>query len=170
MDIKEYIQNRLEEQRKWYEQKASSNKKLFMNYQKIVITLGALIPVVVGIMSTTQYSEHSGVVSAVISAIIAVVAGLDKLGNPHTNWYNYRATEEILKKEKYLFSFKVGPYTDMDDSEAEKLLVERVERTISTDISNFFSSQQHRHDEKQPPLPPGTTASELPGNGEPALG
>ncbi len=145
MNIQEYIENRLEAQRSWYEKKANMNKVSFMNYQKIIIILGALIPV--NVILFTQFpdsiKEFEGLINALISCVIAIVAGLDKLSQPQTNWYNYRANEEVLKKEKYLFEFKAGPYREVDDErEMKRLLVERVESIISADISRFVQTQK----------------------------
>ena len=145
MNIQEYIENRLESQRSWYEKKANINKVSFMNYQKIIIILGALIPVNVILFTllpeTIQGFE--GLVNALISCVIAIVAGLDKLNQPQTNWYNYRANEEVLKKEKHLFEFKAGPYREVDSEiEMKRLLVERVESIISADISRFVQTQK----------------------------
>ncbi|UZR95371.1 DUF4231 domain-containing protein [Chondrinema litorale] len=150
MNIQEYIESRLESQRKWYEQKANISKKSFMNYQKIIITLGAVIPVNVILFTLVpeNIKAFEGLLNAIISCIIAIVAGFDKLSQPQTNWFNYRANEEVLKKEKHLFEFKAGPYRDIDsEEEMKKLLVERVESVISADISRFVQTQKTK-DEK----------------------
>ncbi|MBT33986.1 MAG: hypothetical protein CMO01_30355 [Thalassobius sp.] len=149
MNIQEYIESRLESQRKWYEQKANMSKKSFMNYQKIIIILGAVIPVNVILFTLVPDSIKSfeGLLNAIISCIIAIVAGFDKLSQPQTNWFNYRANEEVLKKEKHLFEFKAGPYRDIDsEEEMKKLLVERVESVISADISRFVQTQKAKEE------------------------
>ena len=147
MNIQEYIENRLESQRDWYEKKANKNKVSFMNYQKIIIVLGAFIPVNVIFFQLIpeDYQQYEGLVNALVSCVIAIVAGLDKLSQPQTNWYNYRANEEVLKKERHLFEFKAGPYREVNDEvEMKKLLVERVESIISADISRFVQSQKSK--------------------------
>lgn len=149
--IKDYIEKRLIIQRKWYENKATFSKKRFMNYQKIIIVLGAIIPIIVVINSAFDLdflgeADWSGFLSAIISAIIAIIAGFDKLQQPQTSWYNYRAAEEILKKEEWLFKYKAGPYSELDEDIAEKLLVERIESAISADMARFTQSKK---DEKK---------------------
>jgi len=149
--IEKYIDERLIPQRKWYEIKATYNKRRFMSYQKIIILLGALIPLLVIVDSTFSFSifgkdEWSGFISAIISAFIAVIAGFDKLQQPQTSWYNFRASEEILKKEEWLYKYAAGPYADLTKKEAEKLLVERIEGAISSDMARFTQS---KHDKKE---------------------
>ena len=150
MDIKEYIKTRLNEQESWYERKASSNKKQFLNYQKVIIILGSVIPLVVLIGSVVEeFQPFSGVISAFISAAIAIIAGFDKLFQPQTNWYNYRANEEVMKKEKWLYEFEVGPYTGLNKADAEKLLVERIEGVISADMVRFSKAQEKKEQEQK---------------------
>lgn len=84
MEISEYIKDRLKKQQTWYEGKASSNKKRFMRFQTVIIILGALIPltVVFGNKLPLVFNEWTGPFSAVISATIAILAGIDKLTQP----------------------------------------------------------------------------------------
>ena len=152
-EISEYIKKRLEDQQIWYMNKASKNKRRFMNFQTIIIILGALIPLIVvfddfiilNIIPATQDSPGFTITplhfTAIMAAIIAILAGIDKLTQPQANWFNYRANEEMLKKEEWMYKFKTGPYTGLDDSEAEKLLVDRVESIISVDIARFTSAE-----------------------------
>jgi hypothetical protein len=134
--MEEYLKERVERQRKWYEVKATSNKKTFITYQTIIIILGALIPVLVAFEGAYEpLKEWSGPIAAVIAAIIAIIAGLDKLKQPQPNWFNYRANEETIKKEEWLFKYKAGQYKGLSDEDANQLLVERIESIISADIA-----------------------------------
>lgn len=148
-----YLQDRLVGQRKWYEGKATQNKKEFMRFQKVVILLSAFIPIQVilckalGEISFFGFfsfdcNEHSALISACVSAVLAVLAGLDKLKNPQTTWYNYRANEENLKKEFYMCIHEVGPYEIENLPELRKTLVSRVESIISADMSRFVEQQK----------------------------
>lgn len=135
LNVEEYIDERLEKQRKWYEKKANSNKKRYMFYQRVVIVIGALIPIKIAILHVIPgASVFSPPLSALLSATIAIVASFDQLQTPQTNWYNYRANEAALKKEPYFYEFKIGPYKGLSDEERALLLVERTERIISADM------------------------------------
>ena len=139
--MKEYLENRVTPQRKWYEDKATENKKRFVSYQTSIIFLGAIIPVLVAFETVSDWLiVHGGVIGAVISACISVIAGLDKLKQPQPNWFNYRANEEALKKEEWLHKYKAGPYKGMEEGEANILFVERVESIVSADIARVTNS------------------------------
>jgi len=153
LDGKNYLNNRLISQREWYDKKASYHKQRFMYYQKVVIILGAIIPIVVVIGNLSVFkqfngAEWAGLLSAIISAVIAIAAGVDKLTQPQTQWYNFRAVEEILKKEEWFFQYKCGPFTGLSESQATILLVERVENMISADMARFTASRDKKEGEK----------------------
>ena len=134
--MEDYLTERVEAQRKWYEERATKNKKKFFTYQTIIIILGAFIPVLVTFeVVVPELKEWGGPITAAIAAVIAVIAGLDKLGQPQPNWFNYRANEETIKKEEWLYKYRAGQYRDLGDQEANRLLVERIESIISADIA-----------------------------------
>jgi len=159
--MEEYLKQRVETQRKWYEAKATTNKKIFLKYQTIIIILGALIPVLIAFENVfPELEAWGGPITAVIAAIIAVIAGLDKLKQPQPNWFNYRSNEETIKKEEWLFKYRAGQYKGLSDQDANQLLVERIESIISADIARV--TNLNREEGKvgaggeggEPPKPP----------------
>ncbi len=143
INMDEYLDKRIKFQRDWYEQKANDNKKAFMSYQTVIIVLGAVIPVLVALESVVPLlKEYGGPLTAVISSIIAIYAGLDKLKQPQPNWFNYRANEEALKKEEWFHKYSAGPYKNIKRTDADILLVERVESIISADIARVTNSHE----------------------------
>ncbi|MGC1932261.1 MAG: hypothetical protein WA667_25090 [Candidatus Nitrosopolaris sp.] len=73
--------------------------------------------------------------------------------NSGNNWTNptrkvprkldiYRTSSELLKKEKYFFENSVGEYSNPDEKERNKLLVERVESIVSAKTSKYFTIHQ----------------------------
>ena len=148
----DYFMKRYMEQITWYDKKAVSNKKVFMRYQKTVISLGALIPIIVAFGGYVPFiKEYSGLFSAVISGVIAVVAALDKLQQPMSNWYNYRNIAENLKKEQYYYDFKIPPYQGLNETAMKRLFVERVEGTVASDINRFLQGVQEKDNEDDKP-------------------
>lgn len=138
-----YLDERATKQREWYEKKANENKKTFISYQTVIIVLGALIPVLVAFETIIPVlKEYGGPITAVISAIISIYAGLDKLKQPQPNWFNYRANEEAIKKEEWFYKYKAGPYKKINGDEAKVLFVERVESIISADIARMVDSNE----------------------------
>jgi len=145
--MNEYLE-RVKAQREWYEKRANENKKSFISYQTIIIILGATIPVLVAFESVfPALIQYGGPIAAVISATIAIYAGLDKLNQPQPNWFNYRANEESLKKEEWFHKYKAGPYRKMQDPEAGILFVERVESIISSDIARTTNISESETDD-----------------------
>lgn len=148
----DYFMKRYIAQVIWYDKKAVINKNLFMWYQRIVIFLGALIPIIVAIGGYVPFiKEYSGLISAIISGVIAVVAALDKLQQPMSNWYNYRNIAENLKKEQYYYDFKIPPYQDLSEKAMKRLFVERIEGTVASDINRFLQGAQEKDKEENNP-------------------
>ena len=134
----DYLEDRVKTQREWYENKANQNKKKFISYQTVIIILSALIPVLVAIENAIPVlKEFGGPITAIISAVIAIYAGLDKLKQPQPNWFNYRANEESIKKEEWFYKYKAGPYKGIEEKEAKILFIERIESIISSDIARM---------------------------------
>lgn len=153
--MEKYINERVKPQRHWYEVKATDNKKQFMSYQTWIIVLGALIPVIVACESVIPLlKEYGGPITAVISAFISIYAGIDKLKQPQTHWFNYRACEEALKKEEWFYKCKAGPYLSLPSKTADPLFVERIESIISADIARTLSAKDKGDDQADPDAEP----------------
>jgi Protein of unknown function (DUF4231) len=126
----DYKDWRLQEQIKWYSQKARHNKLRFRTYQIIIIIAGSIIPVV-NVGGFTDLSTR--IISSIIGGIILVAIGITLLEKYHENWILYRITAESLKKEKYYFEVGAGEYSDLGIIEKDKLLVKRVESIVSSE-------------------------------------
>ncbi len=145
----DYLNDRVKNQRDWYETKANENKRKFVSYQTVIIILGATIPVLVAFESVIPIlKEYGGPIAAVISALIAIYAGLDKLNQPQPNWFNYRANEESIKKEEWFYKFMAGPYKKLEKEEAHILFIERIESIISSDIARTTNITEKKDTEK----------------------
>jgi Protein of unknown function (DUF4231) len=138
-----YKQERLEKQIDWHSKKARENKLRFRLYQIITLIASAIIPIInlVNISkSDTDYQIR--IVSSIISATIVVVTGLTQLEKYQENWILYRTSAELLKKEKYFFENNTGEYSNLDEKEKNKLLVESVESIVSAETSKYFTIHQ----------------------------
>ena len=82
MSQEDYVRDRLDDQIRWYGDKAGWNQRWFRRLQLAQIGLGALIPF------------SSGAAAALLSE----------------NWVSYRGTAEALKREKAFFQAGVEPY------------------------------------------------------------
>ena len=117
----DYLKDRLEGQIQWYSNKSSNYKKLFYIIRATEIIIAGLIP------ALFHWSLIKGVIP-LLSAIVAILAGLIALFKFQENWISYRTTSESLKHEKYLYLTKVFPY---DKENSLETLVKNVENIIS---------------------------------------
>ncbi|MEH3107112.1 MAG: DUF4231 domain-containing protein [Sphingomonas fennica] len=126
---------RLESQIAWYDTKSGSCQK----YHKIAtvgkVLLASAVPV--GAILTVP------AVPAVFGGLIVIVEAIQQLNQWQHNWVTYRSTCEALRHEKFTYLGRVGPYDDVDDAAAYKVLVERVESLISTEHSKWVGRLQN---------------------------
>jgi hypothetical protein len=125
---------RLNDQLDWYDRKSVSNQRWYRRIQGAQLILAAAIPVVAFLPV-----DGTKLATAVLGALVAILAGLQQLGQFHNNWTSYRSTAEQLKHEKYLFLAASGPYRNLETADALKLLSERVEELISTEHAKWVS-------------------------------
>ena len=139
-----YKETRVKEQLQWHSKKARQNKLKFRLYQIIILIASAIIPIVnvssPGDLSTGDLQTR--IISSIIGGIIVVVTGITQLEKYQENWILYRTSSELLKKEKYFFENNAGEYSNLDEKERSKLLVERVESIVSAETSKYFTIHQ----------------------------
>lgn len=137
---------RLNDQLGWYARESGVNQRRFKQIQVAQLILAAFIPVfsLVGAAAGRW-------ITAVLGASVAILAGIQQLGRYNDLWTTYRATAEHLKHEKYLFLAQSGPYRDLEEKEALRLLAERVEERVSTEHAAWVRerSQQTGRQEQQ---------------------
>ena len=94
---------------------------MFYIIRSTEIIIAGLIP------ALFHWSVVKGVLP-LLSAIVAILAGLIALFKFQENWISYRTTSESLKHEKYLYLTKVSPY---DRENSFETLIKNVENIIS---------------------------------------
>ena len=130
MNEEEYINERLDDQINWYDKKSQFNQKWYKRLQIIEIVLAASLPLLSGFQDSFQILKWF---LGGIGILIVISASINTLYKFHENWIQYRTTTETLKHEKYLFSTKVEPYDNPENSFS--LFVNNVERIISKENS-----------------------------------
>ena len=132
-----YIENRLEDQRKWHSNNAIRNKYRFYFFEVIVLVAGAFIPI---INVFDIFSEiWLRVASTGLAAIIVIAGGVSRLFKFQENWINYRTVSEALKRERIFYTNEVGEYGTKNEQTRNKLLVDRVENILSGSTSQYLS-------------------------------
>lgn len=138
---KEYINDRLNDQIRWYSNKSSSAQQIYKILRLISIVLSASIPLIIGLVSINDLWQY---VIGIMGVIITVIEGWLSLAKYHENWIEYRSISEFLKHEKYMYLTKTGIYRNDDNF---KYLVERVENIISKENINW--SNMNKNSERE---------------------
>lgn len=126
---------RLEQQIRWYDSKSMSAQRWYKHIKISEFVLSGLVPITALIAN--------GWVTAVIGALAVAFEGLQQLNQWQHNWITYRSTCEALRHEKYSYLARSGSYDGMDESQAYKALVERVESLVSTEHAKWISRQEY---------------------------
>ena len=125
MTPEEYIEQRVDDQIAWYDQKSQNAQRAFRWLRRAEIICAAMIPFLAGFTPTHAAAP---VVVGLLGVIVVVLAAFQSLGQHHENWIEYRTTCESLKHDKYLFLTTSEPY---DVENPFPLFVERAESLIS---------------------------------------
>jgi len=139
MDQDEYLKERLDAQIAFYEKAASRAKSWHMRYQIAIILLGLAVPVVVNLPKEIVPGEAGGIKAlvTVMSLLLASFTGIANFRKYGELWLTYRATEEQLKHEKFLWLANSGRYRNAEEPFPE--LVEQIESIISSEHTQFRS-------------------------------
>lgn len=141
----EYLQRRLEPQEQWHNEKARWNKRLFYTVEVATLLAGAAIPVVN--LWAVKDTYLAGLLSAILGGVVVVAAAVGKLFKFHENWLHYRGLVEALAREKELYSVGAGDYAAVDETERNRLLVERVENLLASTTSQFIETHRIARDD-----------------------
>ena len=134
-NIENYITNRVEQYRQWYESIAVKMKSNYMRARIASALSAVLIPVITNTNWSFSYGETSIDISnwlvTLLGTLVAVLIALEGVLHHREQWKNYRTTEQYLQTQKQLFLHRVGDYSALDDTKAFKLLVSRIEASIA---------------------------------------
>jgi Protein of unknown function (DUF4231) len=99
MDQKEYMKLRVEDQEKWYSDKSTYNKRMYLSLKLIEIFSAISIPFFVGYITTQiNWIQITAGVLGIVTAVCSATLGLFKY---YENWIDYRSTSETIKQEKF---------------------------------------------------------------------
>ncbi len=140
----EYIQERLENQIAWYDNKSMSSQKWFKRFRALEIIAAVLIPLLAGFGESCSLNNF---LIGILGALVVLFASLLSLNQFQENWIEYRTTCESLKHEKFLFLTKSEPY---NDESPFGLFVQRVESLISKENSAWSQYTKSGADASKP--------------------
>lgn len=133
MDIKEYLEKRVDDQINWYDQKSKSAQKWYKILQIVEIILASLIPLLSGYMPSCKWIA---LIVGLFGAIIAIIESITKLNKYHENWIQYRSTCEMLRYQKHLYLTGSAPYNNQDET-IDNIFVRNIESIISSENNQW---------------------------------
>lgn len=136
MNPEQYIQERVQDQLTYYRKAANRTKQAHIWIQSSIILLGILVPVLAN-LDVNLIGVSKTAVITVVSLLLAALTGISNFRKYGDLWLAYRTTEELLKKELFLFQTGAGPYTEKDSAFSE--FVQNIESTISIEHERFRS-------------------------------
>jgi hypothetical protein len=115
--------------------KSSWNQRWFKALKVVQIIAGALIA------SFAPFREGSlRYVTGIFGVVVVILESLQGLYEFQHYWIQYRTISEGLKREKYLWLGKAGPYASAERPDA--LLAERVEALLSQEHAAWVALQE----------------------------
>jgi Protein of unknown function (DUF4231) len=134
---------RLEEQLRWYDNKAQWCKKMYNWLKAATFVAGGLIPL------SALWAGGARVLAVCLGFIVVICESFQQLGQFQQNWLSYRGTAEALKHEKYLYHAPAGAYADAADP--HRLLAEQIESIVSQEHARWSSTQDATRKNKGAP-------------------
>lgn len=139
MQEEEYLNERVVDQLGYYSGAATKAKRMHIWLQTCIILMGILVPVVVNLpaefFAAIRMSNTAAI--TVLSLALAVLTGVSNFRKYGDLWLSFRGTEELLKKESFLFRTGSGRYKSCEAPFAA--FVENVESIVSVEHEKFHS-------------------------------
>ena len=139
----DYLEGRLKEQLEYHSAQSKENKNKFYGLQFVIIITGALVPIV---NVAIPGGDLLRLTSSILGGIIIVITAVMQLYKYQENWILFRTTQELLKKEKFLYLNDAGDYAGLEPARKKRLLVERTELLVSSETSKYFFIHKPEHE------------------------
>ena len=153
-EFKSYIEDRYQDQVKWYDRKAGVNQAIYNRMQWTIIILAAVTPVLVVFVLDNDLPAGLNHLPAVTSAAVAILTAAMKTFKYQETWINYRTTCESLRKEKHFLDANLGDYHGGSDDDRRATFVERVDSLISRENTVWQTTQKTGRRAKPEESPP----------------
>lgn len=155
----QYMSERLEPQIRYYERGANAAKRKHFAIQTTVVGLGVFLPVVVNLSAQIEARQvQLAALATAVSLVLAFLNGIANLRKHGDLWLQFRITEELLKREKFLYLTRSEPY---EESDRDVRFVASVEALISSEHNRFHSLMEEarrparpQDPSRQPPVQP----------------
>ena len=130
----EYMKERVNDQIKWYSNKATHCKQYHENLSLLSIILSSITGVLALLgFAFPMLSPWPSILSSISGVLVTVLLATDKLKKYQELHTQYRNTCEELKREKFLYLTSSGEYSNGDF----QLFVQRCESVMTTEVGNW---------------------------------
>lgn len=92
---------------RWYDRAASRSRRTYRILEYLALVAGAAVTVLAALSAPAP-------LTAAVGAMVVVVEGIQKIGQFHANWINYRGTAETMRQHGFAYAAAVAPYNDPD--------------------------------------------------------
>ena len=135
-EINDYLENRVDGQIAWHSQKSQMYQSKFKNIKLLQLLCASILPFMTGLSFLDSYVGYHKLALGFISVVIALSEGVLSLFKYQDLWMQYRNTVELLKREKYQYTFKLGVY--VNEENAFLNLVTMVENILSNQTDTWL--------------------------------
>src|ERR1700730_10533978 len=94
MTAEDYIKQRVDQFRVWYDGKAVSAKLVYMRIRFTAVVGAVLVPVLANI----RISDYERIATTFVSLVVSIAVALDSVFHFGDQWKNYRSTEQFLSR------------------------------------------------------------------------
>lgn len=143
--IGNYMEERVDDQIKWYDNKSAIQKKWYYGLRLTTLICSMGVPFTTGLIS---YSSCWLIVTSMLGLCSAISEGIAGFTKVHEKWIQYRSTVELLRREKNMFKMRAGIY-DNTELDVKKTFVERIETFVSSENINWTNLDVNRKEDKK---------------------
>ena len=134
-EFKSYIDDRYQDQVKWYNRKARINQWIYHRMQWTIVILAVMTPVLMVFVLAKDLPAGLDHLPAVTSVAVAILIAAQFMYQG--NWNHYRSTCEALQREKHLYDAQLRDYRAASEKERRSVFVERVEDLLANDAQGI---------------------------------
>ena len=131
--IDAYINDRLNDQMDYYRKRAKHYKNCYFGFNIAILILSAFSSIVSYLSLKYPSLTIIPIISILVTSSVPVVIGINNLLKCHELYINYRSTRERLKRELVLFENETGDYENLNESQRNKLFINRCESIMATE-------------------------------------
>lgn len=136
MDESEYMQERVDRRISWYDAASLCAKRNYQILGTVQVITATLIPAMVALNNLLPEGE---LLIAFMGCLVALASAVANFNQYHMRWLHYRATCEMLMRQKFLYITHAKPY---DGQDRFPLFVETMENIMSNEANEWVDKGQ----------------------------